>query len=125
MAITTIQITDALIGTVVSPFPDGFVTKMTMTKSQQPAYQIEHHFALPLPYGTWRAGRFVLRDQGGAGRRVINVSTQHGALVSGHTLMTDGQAFAYSGDLVLEALPKGQEWELSISDVPVAVAVAA
>ena len=110
--ITTIQITDANAGTVISLFPDGFITKMTMTKSQQPAYQIEHHLPLPYPAGRWTGGRFVLRDRGGAGRRLINVSTQHGALTSGPILMAAGQQFAYSGDLILEAIPKGQEWEI-------------
>lgn len=117
MATTTITLTGANVGTVVSPFPDGFVVKMVLTKSQSPAWQQENHFAFPYPHGQWRTGRFVIRD--GAGHRLVNLSTQTGALTSGHALMTAGQQFAYSGDLVLEALPKGQEWEISLSDVPV------
>jgi hypothetical protein len=123
MAITKATITDTMIGTVVSPFPDGWVTRMAMTQAQSPAWQTENHFAFPLPFGTWRSGRFVLRDLGGAGMRVINVSTQCGALTGGYAILTNGQSFRYRGDLLLECLPQNQEWEIDFSDVPV-VAVA-
>ena len=72
MATTTIILNDTLVGTVISPFPDGFVARLMLTQSQQPAWQQEHRLALPYPRGRWTSGRFVLTDQGGAGQRVFN-----------------------------------------------------
>jgi hypothetical protein len=125
MATTKITLNDTLVGQVVSPFPDGFVVRLMMTQSQWPARQQEHHLAFPYPRGRWTSGRFVLTDLGGAGQRVFNFASQHGVLTGGHVLLTGGQSFQYRGDLLLECLPTGQEWELSISDVPVVRAEAA
>lgn len=125
MAITEITLTDAMVGTIVSPGPDQFIVKLVLVRAQQPAFQVECWSDLPYPFGTWRSGRFILRDRGGVGHRLINLSTQTGALVAGHVLMASGQQFAYSGDLILECIPRGQEWTLEISDVPVSVQQAA
>lgn len=122
MATTTVILDATMVGTVISPGPDQFVVKMVMTQSQWPPYQVESHLPFPLPFGTWRSGRFVLRDLSGAGMRVINISTQFGAFANGggHALMTNGQTFQFRGDLILECLPTGQVWEIDFSDVPVA-----
>lgn len=125
MAVTSIILTDALVGTIVSPGPDQFVTRLEKTRSQWPPYQVENWFSFPLPYGTWRAGRFALRDRGGAGARLINVSSQVGCLTGANALMTNGQSFQFRGDLVLECLPAGEEWQIDFSDVPVLVQQAA
>lgn len=124
MAITTVTITDALIGTIVSPGPDQFITRLVMTQSQWPTWQQEHHLALPYPHGRWTGGRFVLRDLGGAGQRVFNFATQHGVFVGSRILMNDA-SIGFRGDLLLECLPRGQEWEVDFSDVPVSVQQAA
>jgi hypothetical protein len=123
MAITRATINDTMIGTVISPFPDGFIAKMTMLKSQSPAWQKEHHLAFPYPRGRWTSGRVVLTELGGAGQRVLNFASQYGALTGGHVLLTNGQSFRFRGDLLLECLPRNQVWEIDFSDVPV-VAVA-
>ena len=119
MTTTTVILNNSMVGTIVSPGPDQFVTKLTMTKSQWPPFQVESHLPFPLPFGKWTSGRFVLRDGGGAGRRLINISTQTGALTSGDVLMAAGQAFAFRGDLVLECCSRGQVWEVDFSDTAV------
>jgi len=123
MAITTVVVNDALVGTIIGP-PDGYITRIVMTKGQEPAWQQENFIATPFPDGRWLNGRFVLRDQGGAGRRVISFATQYGVLFADRTLMTSGQSFRFSGGLLLECLPVGQEWEVDFSDVPVVRAAA-
>ena len=116
--VTTITLTDSMVGTVISPAADGFITKMTMTQAQWPAWQQENHFAFPLPRGRWTSGRLVLTDLGGVGRRVFNFATQHGVFFGSRVLMNGG-SIGFRGDLFLEAIPKGQEWEVDFSDVPV------
>jgi hypothetical protein len=74
MAITTITLTDALIGTIVSPGPDQFITRLEKTRTQWPPVQVENWFAFPYPYGVWKAGRFVLRQ--GDGRRIYSFQNQ-------------------------------------------------
>jgi hypothetical protein len=108
-----------LVGQVISPFPDGFIAKLVMIKSQWPAWQQENFLVAPYPHGQWKSGRFVLRDLGGAGRRLLNFASQHGVLTGGQTLLASGQSFGFRGDLVLECCPLGQEWEIDFSDVPV------
>ena len=119
MAATKITLNDTLVGQIVSPFPDGFITRMVLMQSQTPAWQPECWIDLPYPHGTWRSGRFILRDLSGAGKRLINVSTQVGCFSGGHVLMAAGQAFQFRGDLILECLPRNQVWEIEFSDVPV------
>lgn len=119
MTTTTVTIDATMIGTIISPGPDQFVTRLMLTRPQQPAWQQEHHFPLPYPRGRWTSGRFVLTDLGGSGQRVFNFSTQTGALVAGHVVMSGGQAFQYRGDLLLECCPASQAWEIQISDIPI------
>ena len=119
MATTTITLDATKIGQIISPAPDGYVTRMMMTRSQTPAWQVENWVDFPPPHGTWTSGRLVLTDQGGSGQRVFNFSTQTGALVAGHVVMSGGQAFQYRGDLLLECCPASQAWEIQISDIPI------
>jgi hypothetical protein len=119
MAITSITLDATMVGTIISPAPDGYVTRLMLTRSQQPPYQTENWIDLPYPRGRWTSGRFVLTDQGGSGQRVFNFSTQTGALVAGHVVMSGGQAFQYRGDLLLECCPASQAWEIQISDIPI------
>ena len=120
MTITTIVLNDTMIGSIISPGPDQFVTRLTMTKAQWPAWQQECWLPLPPPHGLWASGRFVLRDRAGSGVRMVSVCTQHGGVFQGgNTLMTAGQSFQFNGDLTLECLARGQEWEIDFSDVPV------
>jgi hypothetical protein len=112
MATTTITLTDALIGTIVSPGPDQFITRLEKTQNQWPPFQIEDWAVTPYPYGTWRAGRFVLRE--GNGRRLFNFNQNNAPVI----LLSASIRFV--GDLLLECLPLGEVWRLDISDVPTA-----
>lgn len=118
MTTTTITLDDTMSGTVISPFADGFLTRLEMTKSQSPAWQQECF--LPYPFNRWSGGRFCLRDARGV---VFNFATQSGALFASR-VMLNGASYAYVGDLYLECAIRGQEWELDCSDVPVVRAAA-
>jgi hypothetical protein len=120
--ITTVIIDATMVGQVISPRPDQFITRMVMTESQQPPLQVENWVDLPPPHGRWTSGRVVLTDLGGAGRRLLNFATQYGVFFGSTVLMTGGQNFRFRGDLVLECLPQNQVWEIDFSDVPVAKA---
>jgi hypothetical protein len=109
----TITLTDALIGTVISPGPDQFITRLEKTRNQWPAFQVENWDVLPYPHGTWRAGRFLLRE--GNGRRLYNFASQS----NGEVILL-GASIRFTGDLTLECLPAGEEWRIDFSDVPTA-----
>jgi hypothetical protein len=111
--ITTITLDDSKIGTVVSPAPDGYLNRLEKTQGQWPAFQVEDWSDFPYPFGTWRAGRFVLRE--GNGRRLYNFASQINAPV-----ILVGANIQFRGDLTLECLPRGEIWRLDISDVPTA-----
>jgi hypothetical protein len=120
MAVTSITLTDALVGTIISPAADGYITHLEKTQDQQPPFQVENWNVLPYPHGWWQAGRFVLRDRGGAGRRLYNFASQ-----SVTEVILRSASIRFHGDLVLECLPAGEQWRLDISDVAVARNVAA
>lgn len=111
MATTTITLTGALVGTMVSPAADQWITRLEKTKSQWPAYQVESWVVPPYPHGVWRAGRFVLRQ--GDGQRIISFQSQS---TSGVLLVTPTR---FLGDLMLECLPAGEEWRIDFSDTPI------
>jgi hypothetical protein len=110
MATTPITLTGALVGTIISPGPDQYITRLEKTKSQWPAYQVEEWIVPPYPHGLWKAGRFVLRQ--GNGQRIISFASQSNSVF----LRTPTR---FLGDLTLECLPRGEEWRLDISDTPV------
>jgi hypothetical protein len=111
MATISIQLTGALVGTIISPGPNQWITRLEKTRVQTPAYQNESWIALPYPDGHWRAGRFVLRQ--GNGQRIISFASQS---TSGVLLVTPTR---FLGDLLLECLPAGEEWRIDFSDTPV------
>jgi hypothetical protein len=110
--ITEVLINDTMSGTVISPFPNGFLTKLQMKQGQEPAWQQESY--LPYPFNRWTGGRFVLKDATGV---LFNFATQNGALFASRILLNG--SYAYRGDLFLECALKGQIWQMSISDTPV------
>jgi hypothetical protein len=112
MAITTVTLTDALIGTIVSPGPDQFITRLEKTRTQWPPVQVENWVALPYPDGVWKTGRLVLRQ--GDGRRIMSF---HNQTAFGAVLLATPTRFL--GDLTLECLPAGEEWRIDFSDTPV------
>jgi hypothetical protein len=112
MAITTITLTDALVGTIVSPAADGYITHLEKTKTQWPPHQIEGWVVLPYPDGVWKTGRFVLRQ--GDGRRIMSFQNQ--SAFGGVLLATPTR---FLGDLTLECLPAGEEWRIDFSDTPI------
>jgi hypothetical protein len=117
MAVTTIELTNALIGTIVGA-ADGFITRFEMTAGPQPAWQPDGWFEWPSPHGSFaRGGRLVLRDGDGKGRRVLsfNPSTENSAFVTNASL-------GYSGGLMLESCPAGASFRLDVSDVATAAA---
>jgi hypothetical protein len=115
--ITEVLINDTMSGTIISPAPDQFITRLEMTRSQVPAWQQEHY--LGYPFNLWTAGRFVLKDARGV---LFNFATQPGGIFIGATVLLNsgsGVSIAYQGDLFLECALRGQEWRMDISDVPV------
>jgi hypothetical protein len=111
MAITTITLTDRLVGTIVSPAADGYITHLEKTRTQWPPVQVENWVALPYPHGVWKTGRFVLRQ--GDGRRIYSFQNQ--SAFDGVLLATPTR---FLGDLALECLPLGEEWRIDFSDTP-------
>jgi hypothetical protein len=111
MATTTVTLNDTMIGMIVSPGPDQFVTRLEKTRTQWPPVQNESWFVPPYPHGVWTAGRFVLRQ--GDGRRIysFNSQTQAGVLIR--------SSIRFVGDLTLECLALGEEWRIDFSDTPI------
>ena len=107
--ISEIIIDDGMIGAIVSPAPDQFLTTLQTLTPQNPAQQMENFIAIPYPHGRWSAGRFVLR---GANRALFSFSTLHGGVCGvgdgvAQRILLLGASIAYRGDLVLECLPRG------------------
>jgi hypothetical protein len=63
MATISIQLNDTMVGTIISPAADGYITYLKKTLSTPYHYQvgIESWFPLPRPHGVWKTGRLVLR----------------------------------------------------------------
>jgi hypothetical protein len=112
MAIISITLNDALVGTIVSPAADGYITHLEKTRTQQPPHQIEDWVVPPYPHGLWKTGRFVLRQ--GDGRRIYSFNSQQHAGV-----LLIGASIRFLGDLTLECLAAGEEWRIDFSDTPV------
>lgn len=112
MAISKITITDAMAGTVISPFADGHIARLELVRTQWPVQQPEAY--LPYPFLRWTGGRFVLKDARGV---MFNFATESALFAS--RVVINGTSYAYHGDLYLECALRGQEWLMEISDTPV------
>lgn len=110
--ITTITITDAMAGTIISPFPDGHIARLELVRTQWPVQQPEAY--LPYPFLRWTGGRFHLKDDRGV---VFSFATESALFAS--RVVINGTSYAYHGDLYLECALRGQEWLMEISDIPI------
>lgn len=110
--ITTITITDAMAGAVISPFPNGHIARLELVRSQWPVRQQENY--LGYPYRRWLSGRFCLKDATGT---LFNFATESALFAS--RVVINGTSYAFRGDLYLECALRGQEWLMEISDVPI------
>ena len=116
MATISITLNDTMVGTIVSPAPDQYITYLKKTHWTPYQADIENWFVPPYPHGIWRSGRFVLRQ--GDGRRIFSFGKE----TSGVLLVTPTR---FLGNLVLECLPAGEEWRIDFSDTPASRAQAA
>jgi hypothetical protein len=115
MATTDFQITDQDIGRVL-PITDGFLVNLSMTTPpvhETPAWDEGRR--------CWVAGYLVLR-----GQRDIRDLICVDPLNNGHSFswwardansVVNG-SIGYAGDLIVECVPKGAVFELTLSDVP-------
>lgn len=70
------------------------------------------------PNQIWTTGYFVLRGSLDV-RDVFCASTQSSGLPSNPKLWLINSSIRYRGDLVVVAIPRGSEWSVTLSDVPV------
>ena len=67
----------------------------------------------------WVSGCFTLRGTGDCHDAVsISPQTNGGAFCQPGAVMIHGGSVAYSGALVVVAVPKGSSWSLTLSDAP-------
>jgi hypothetical protein len=110
-------ITDADVGRVLTP-ANGFLINLSRTSATPPGYEIVE----------WdegrqqvKAGRLVLRASGDV-RDLVCIDTQSGGGWGQHArseIVLANRSIRFRGNLLLIAVPKGSQWSVSISGVPV------
>lgn len=118
MTTTTYTISDTNIGSVL-PIQDGFITDLAMTTSPS-VYEVPS-----FNQGRWSSAFFTLRDSGWR-RDYISFAPGSCSPYSGsrRDIIVNG-SWRYYGDLAVVSVPRGSQWSISISDVPVVRQVAA
>jgi hypothetical protein len=115
MALTDFTITAADVGRVLG-VPDGYLVNLAMT--QGPAYETP---SFDESKQKFTSGYFVLRGSRDW-RDLVCVSPVCGGGyaewcgLTGNMVVRGG--IRYSGDLVVVAVPRGSQWSLTLSDIP-------
>lgn len=109
MALFEYLIDDSSIGAVLDP-PNGFLSSLRRT---QAGIREEPQFSASLQ--RWTSGYFVLRASGKSQNLIVGPSDGIPSMI-----WAAGASYGYHGALKVVAVPRGSEWQLTLSDQPVA-----
>ena len=95
------------------PVPEGFLVGLRQTQNQT---------ANEVPFwdpgrGVWKSGFFVLKGERDH-QAIFSACPGQGGTVDPAKVWVVNQSLRYHGALIIQAVPRGSIWELSLSDVP-------
>jgi hypothetical protein len=108
-------LTEANVGEMISP-PDAFLVSLTMATS--PIYETP---TFDEGQQIWTRGYFCLKRERDI-RNLVCLDARNGGAFGGgspYATMLANRSEAYRGQLTVVAVPKGSEWRISLSDVPI------
>jgi hypothetical protein len=118
MAMFEFTLDDTMVGTAIGPPDGGYLVNLRQTQSQA-------SYAVPDGddgSGVWRSGYLVLRGSGDIRDLYCNCPSQCGVFDPAKTWVANS-SLAYRGQLIVQSVPRGSVWALSLSDVPFVKAV--
>jgi hypothetical protein len=119
MATFDFQLTDQDIGLVIGP-ENGFLVSLSQTAPSTDRSDPQWSQSL----GRWRTGYCTLKGQRDVRPIYSNRSGAWTPLWQGdQRILISNASFPYAGQLVVECVPRGAVYTLTLSDVPVDVAL--
>jgi hypothetical protein len=106
-------ITDADIGRALDPM-DGYLVGLRQTQNQTANEVPEWDNGR----GVWRSAYFVLRGNNDH-QAIFCASPQSGGTVDPAKVWVVNQSLRYRGQLIVQCVPRGSIWSLTLSDIPV------
>ena len=113
MAKTDHVIDDSFVGQAIGPV-DGFLVGLRQTQNQS---------ANEVPFwdpgrGVWKSGYLTLRGSNDH-QAIFSACPGQGGTVDPSKTWVVNQSLRYHGALIIQAVPRGSIWALTLSDVPV------
>lgn len=117
--LTDYTLDELSIGSVL-PVQNGYVANLARTQAPPPG--LNETAQWDEGKQRWTAGRLVLRGEGDR-RDLFCIDATHGGWASfdrDQAFVITGGSFPYRGGLKIICVPRGSEWSLTLSDMPVA-----